>query len=927
MIKILIGNLNSKIVGFLPDNVHEELDDLLSYSLKDAKYMKLVKMKKWDGVYHLYKKNYGQSFYTGLLSLAEEVLKKNNIPYMRIDERERPEQNMPNLKFSPARFFEERPYQKFTVERAIQSTRGILKIATGGGKTLISGIIISEIKTGPFMFYTLTKDLMKQAHRELSSLLNEPIGKIGGGEFDVKNINICMVQTAIMAVNLDNKEFNISEYKYDEEDTEWDENQLESAEKLQTLRNLIIRTKGFIVDECISGDSIITTEIGEITIKDAFEKKCRYVKTYDGNKIIYKPILNWWDKGIKKTLTIETENGKKIICTKNHLLATKRGWIRAEEILKSDKLLCANADVEQKSSTQTSTIQENLFLDINGEKEQKENGRLFIKNMLKNCLSAYADAGGGLNQNIKPLIYLLNLEDVSTGMQNTFMDMISSQTGRNIISNQLMEKFKQLLEHVLETHLYYYQIKDQKTIDLLLIMEESRKNGLTINQNFYQGMEYQLKTRKIQDMESYGPVCIQDVCQSSQIFQSNCIKMVKNIPLKRYLIRSEILDSHGGFVTMGALGRGDTCNYIQKDIQKERIIKSQNGLEKKDMDVLLDIQKVEDIIGFLFQLYLLLVSLEEYQSSSQNACNTSWQSIKDISENKDCNVYDIEVQDTHCFFANDILVHNCHHTSCKSIKDLIAASPNAYWKFGCSATPFREDGAEIMIQAMFGKKIVDISATYLIKNKYLIEPYIIFEPIKNDTKLNAYQSIYKACISGNEEFNIHVADIANHMVSNGLSVLILVQHYPQGEILKKLIPNTEFLTGKMKGDKREEALNDLKERKKLCLIATTLADEGVDIPTLDAVLLAGGGASSTRVHQRIGRTLRIDRASANPRDRSIVIYFEHHGAKYLDKHAKKARKIIKTESAFHIVDSAGPQYIKQEIDQIMGDKSSKPFSL
>jgi len=518
MIKILIGNLNSKIVGFLPDNVHEELDDLLSYSLKDAKYMKLVKMKKWDGVYHLYKKNYGQSFYTGLLSLAEEVLKKNNIPYMRIDERERPEQNMPNLRFSPARFFEERPYQKFTVERAIQSTRGILKIATGGGKTLISGIIISEIKTGPFMFYTLTKDLMKQAHRELSSLLNEPIGKIGGGEFDVKNINICMVQTAIMAVNLDNKEFNISEYKYDEEDTEWDENQLESAEKLQTLRNLIIRTKGFIVDEC-------------------------------------------------------------------------------------------------------------------------------------------------------------------------------------------------------------------------------------------------------------------------------------------------------------------------------------------------------------------------------------------------------------------------HHTSCKSIKDLIAASPNAYWKFGCSATPFREDGAEIMIQAMFGKKIVDISATYLIKNKYLIEPYIIFEPIKNDTKLNAYQSIYKACISGNEEFNIHVADIANHMVSNGLSVLILVQHYPQGEILKKLIPNTEFLTGKMKGDKREEALNDLKERKKLCLIATTLADEGVDIPTLDAVLLAGGGASSTRVHQRIGRTLRIDRASANPRDRSIVIYFEHHGAKYLDKHAKKARKIIKTESAFHIVDSAGPQYIKQEIDQIMGDKSSKPFSL
>jgi len=518
MVKILIGNLTTKIVGFLPDNVQDELDDVLSYRLKDAHYMKKVKEKKWDGIYHLYKRSYGQSFYSGLLSLAEEVLKKNNVEYTRVDERIKPAQNMLDLKFIQSPYYEERPYQQFTVERAIKSTRGILKIATGGGKTVTAIRIIAEIKTGPFMFYTLTKDLMTQAHKELSSLLNEPIGKIGGGEFEIKNINVCMVQTAIMAVNLNNKEFKISDYKFDDEDIEWDEDQVDSTERLQTLKELIIRTKGFIIDEC-------------------------------------------------------------------------------------------------------------------------------------------------------------------------------------------------------------------------------------------------------------------------------------------------------------------------------------------------------------------------------------------------------------------------HHTSCKSIKDIIATSVNAYWKYGLSATPFREDGAEIMIQAMFGKKIVDISATYLINNKYLIEPYIIFDPIKNDTKLNSYQAIYKTCISSNESFNIHVADIANHMIASGLSVLVLVQHYPQGEMLKKLIPNTEFLTGKMKGEKREQVLNELKERTKLCLIATSLADEGLDVPTLDAVLLAGGGASSTRVHQRIGRTLRIDRRSANPRDRSIVVYFEHHGAKYLDKHAKKARRIIKTEPAFHIIDSAGPTYVKQEIDEIMGDRSENKINL
>ena len=59
------------------------------------------------------------------------------------------------------------------------------------------------------------------------------------------------------------------------------------------------------------------------------------------------------------------------------------------------------------------------------------------------------------------------------------------------------------------------------------------------------------------------------------------------------------------------------------------------------------------------------------------------------------------------------------------------------------------------------------------------------------------------------------------------------------------------------------------------MIATTLADEGLDIPTLDVALLAGGGASASRVNQRIGRTLRPDKGSDNPRTKAITIYYDH----------------------------------------------------
>ena len=40
------------------------------------------------------------------------------------------------------------------------------------------------------MFYVLSTDLMKQAYDNLSSTLNEEIGMIGGGKWDIKNINI-----------------------------------------------------------------------------------------------------------------------------------------------------------------------------------------------------------------------------------------------------------------------------------------------------------------------------------------------------------------------------------------------------------------------------------------------------------------------------------------------------------------------------------------------------------------------------------------------------------------------------------------------------------------------------------------------------------------------------------------------------------------
>ncbi|MFA7219262.1 MAG: DEAD/DEAH box helicase family protein [Synergistaceae bacterium] len=507
MVKILIGNVTSRIIGHLPEEVHQDLDQRLSYSPVGIEYAKSVKEGRWDGVFHLYRKTFGQFFDTGLISFVTKTLDDHAIEYHKVDDRKRPEVNLPDLKFSPFQNYEERDYQQFTIDRAYKRSRGILKVATGGGKTLIISELIGKIKTAPFMFYVLTKDLMEQAYEALSTTLNEPIGRIGGGNWDIQKINVCTVQTAVRAVNLKNKKFKISDYQFDEEDI-WDKKQIESEDKLENLKNLLRATRGLYFDEA-------------------------------------------------------------------------------------------------------------------------------------------------------------------------------------------------------------------------------------------------------------------------------------------------------------------------------------------------------------------------------------------------------------------------HHAAAKTVQDTVNASPNAFWRYGGSATPFREDGAEIMLQALFGKKIVDISASYLIENGFLIEPYVFFEPIEHNCDLHSYRSIYSECIVNNDEFNLHVADTANFLVEHGLSTLVLVQQINHGKFLQNKIPGSILVTGNVSNKLRKQSIQDLRDKKCLCMVATCLADEGLDIPTLDAALLAGGGASSTRVHQRIGRTLRKDRASSSPRDRSIVVCYKH-DVKYLKDHANKCLRIIKEEPKFNVIKSKGTNHILGEISNVMG---------
>ena len=293
-------------------------------------------------------------------------------------------------------------------------------------------------------------------------------------------------------------------------------------------------------------------------------------------------------------------------------------------------------------------------------------------------------------------------------------------------------------------------------------------------------------------------------------------------------------------------------------------------------------------------------------------------------------VYDLEVEDNHNFFANDILVHNCHHTPANTIAQIARWCTDAYYRVGVSATPWRDDNSDLLIDAVFSRKNEDlsISASNLIERGYLVPCHIYWVHQKEVFKNKNYQSLYIAAVVNNNNRNRNIVTIAYQMRKyQNATILILVQRVEHGNMLlnmlREVIPdkfsiinvtnskssinrpvnvhNIEFLSGQDDTNRRLAVLDAVKNKKCNILIATSVADEGLDLPALDCLILGGAGKSSTRALQRIGRILRLytDPNTGQKKKQAIVFDFMDY-TPMLMRHSKSRNKIYSKETLWTI---------------------------
>jgi superfamily II DNA or RNA helicase len=521
---ITIGNLYSSIKADPPleESIVARLSLALSYKMKDSRFIiraiygdkvKESPHPEWDGTVKMFWHERGNLFFTGMMSSVTEILTSFGVDYDFEFIRKRPEVNMPDLKLIRTEGMEDREYQEVSIEMLYEATRGIMQAATGSGKTFMTADLISRIKTSPFIFYVLSVDLLEQAHGELSKFLNVPIGRVGGGIVDIKEINVVMIQSAIRALHRNDQKFDMGSYKYDDEDL-WLEDSKDEVDKAGQIVDMIRNAKGVVADEV-------------------------------------------------------------------------------------------------------------------------------------------------------------------------------------------------------------------------------------------------------------------------------------------------------------------------------------------------------------------------------------------------------------------------HHYAARTCREVLEASKLAYWRYGCSATPCRDDGQEPMIKALFGKKIVEISASLLIQLGYLVRPHIFIVRMNDfHGDYASYSSIYKHYVADNKVLNDLVIKLSQFFDEKKVSNLTLVKQYSQGEYIKKGHGDIPFIRGDQTKKKRVDALAKLRSGEISGCIATTLADEGLDVRRLSAVIVAGGGKSQTRVYQRIGRALRTftDEITGKVKDTAIVVLF-HHNCRFLDGHGKTIRKLLKKEKEFVLIDTT-PEKLFQDISSLLSPQDN-----
>lgn len=233
--------------------------------------------------------------------------------------------------------------------------------------------------------------------------------------------------------------------------------------------------------------------------------------------------------------------------------------------------------------------------------------------------------------------------------------------------------------------------------------------------------------------------------------------------------------------------------------------------------------------------------------------------------------------------VNVLFLDETHHASADTWQEIVQVS-QAERRYGLSGTPIKNEHlADLKLLGATGPVLHRVRADVVIASGLASRPKIVMvaaraasgpdlpeertlvtNPVSGVAyeriKPLAYPAAYVAGVMENEAHNAAVIRTLVWLVDQGRQTLVLCRRKAHYRHLVELAEQTgiQFMSvwGDTATEDRDVAKRSLNDRSIQAVIATTIWDEGEDVPSLDAVVFAEGVRASTNALQRVGRGMR-----------------------------------------------------------------------
>ncbi len=245
--------------------------------------------------------------------------------------------------------------------------------------------------------------------------------------------------------------------------------------------------------------------------------------------------------------------------------------------------------------------------------------------------------------------------------------------------------------------------------------------------------------------------------------------------------------------------------------------------------------------------------------------------------------------DVHCVAARPnvegadiVIIDEAHHTPARTWWATVEKAPAIVWGF--SATPWTGDWErDGILKAFFGKENFHTVCRKVVQAGGSITPGIVvihdldtegefdahimaqthaevakrirkhpYIP-KDEHERRARWQFTAEAVRSNAARNARIINLASDLPG---SVLVLVCTIEHGEHIAERVHGAELVHAKLGKKKRTQAIEAFRNGTLRCMVATSLADEGLDVPRASVLILASGGRSAGKLEQRAGRVMR-----------------------------------------------------------------------